>query len=480
MSNKATGAAESANSPAEAAADADATQNAAETANETTGDAVVATDSGADEDKAAHHVSRRAAFGFAGAGLAAGALAGAAGGYAAGGEDAPADKILDTYPFRGKHQAGILTPAQDNMFCAAFDVTTTDPEELKQLLSDWTVAAQQMTAGELVGGEPSENKQAVPRDSGEAWGYKPNGLTITFGFGRSLFVDSDGKDRFGIAKKMPKILSEGMPKFANENIRSADSDGDLLVQACSNDAQVCAHAIRNLNRIAMGTAKMRWSQTGYGRTSSTSVAQETPRNLFGFKDGTNNIKSEDGDAKLNEHLWVQKGDDSGADWMAGGTYFVVRKIHMFAEMWDNLRLIEQEQTFGRDKRYGAPLNVTAPTSGKDEFKPIDFKAKNKEGELEVPEDSHIAIVNPEQNKGRWMLRRGYNYTEGSDALGRLSAGLFFIAFVRDPRTNFYPILDKMTQKDALSEYLQHQARALFAIPAGIGQSDTMVGQALFS
>lgn len=480
MSNKATGAAESANSPAEAAADADATQNAAETANETTGDAVVATDSGADEDKAAHHVSRRAAFGFAGAGLAAGALAGAAGGYAAGGEDAPADKILDTYPFRGKHQAGILTPAQDNMFCAAFDVTTTDPEELKQLLSDWTVAAQQMTAGELIGGEPSENKQAVPRDSGEAWGYKPNGLTITFGFGRSLFVDSDGKDRFGIAKKMPKILSEGMPKFANENIRSADSDGDLLVQACSNDAQVCAHAIRNLNRIAMGTAKMRWSQTGYGRTSSTSVAQETPRNLFGFKDGTNNIKSEDGDAKLNEHLWVQKGDDSGADWMTGGTYFVVRKIHMFAEMWDNLRLIEQEQTFGRDKRYGAPLNVTAPTSGKDEFKPIDFKAKNKEGELEVPADSHIAIVNPEQNKGRWMLRRGYNYTEGSDALGRLSAGLFFIAFVRDPRTNFYPILDKMTQKDALSEYLQHQARALFAIPAGIGQSDTMVGQALFS
>lgn len=478
MSNKATDATESANTPAEEASDV--TQNTAETANETTGDAVVATGSGADEDKAAHHVSRRAAFGFAGAGLAAGALAGAAGGYAAGGEDAPADKILDTYPFRGKHQAGILTPAQDNMFCAAFDVTATDPEELKQLLSDWTVAAQQMTAGELVGGEPNENKQAVPRDSGEAWGYKPNGLTITFGFGRSLFVDSDGKDRFGIAKKMPKILSEGMPKFANENIRSADSDGDLLVQACSNDAQVCAHAIRNLNRIAMGTAKMRWSQTGYGRTSSTSVAQETPRNLFGFKDGTNNIKSEDGDAKLNEHLWVQKGDDSGADWMAGGTYFVVRKIHMFAEMWDNLRLIEQEQTFGRDKRYGAPLNVTAPTSGKDEFKPIDFKAKNKEGELEVPADSHIAIVNPEQNKGRWMLRRGYNYTEGSDALGRLSAGLFFIAFVRDPRTNFYPILDKMTQKDALSEYLQHQARALFAIPAGIGQSDTMVGQALFS
>ena len=32
-----------------------------------------------------------------------------------------------------------------------------------------------------------------------------------------------------------------------------------------------------------------------------------------------------------------------------------------------------------------------------------------------------------------MLRRGYNFTDGNDALGRLDAGLFFIAFVRDPR-----------------------------------------------
>ena len=69
----------------------------------------------------------------------------------------------------------------------------------------------------------------------------------------------------------------------------------------------------------MGTAKMRWSQTGYGRTSSTSVAQETPRNLFGFKDGTNNIKAEDPADQLNEHLWVQPGDDARRPWMAGGT-----------------------------------------------------------------------------------------------------------------------------------------------------------------
>ena len=97
---------------------------------------------------------------------------------------------------------------------------------------------------------------------------------------------------------------------------------------------------------------MKWSQVGYGRTSSTSVDQETPRNLFGFKDGTNNIKAEDSTEQLNEHLWVQSGDDAGS-WMAGGTYYVARRIHMFAEIWDRIRLIEQEQIMGRDKRYGA-------------------------------------------------------------------------------------------------------------------------------
>nr|BFE70555.1 hypothetical protein GCM10020092_038560 [Actinoplanes digitatis] len=73
------------------------------------------------------------------------------------------------------------------------------------------------------------------------------------------------------------------------------------------------HAIRNLARIGMGTVSVRWSQLGFGRTSSTSTAQATPRNLFGFKDGTRNLKAEQ-EELLREHLWVQPGD--GPDWMA--------------------------------------------------------------------------------------------------------------------------------------------------------------------
>ena len=424
--------------------------------------------------------SRRAMFTGAGLGAALAGLAGVAGGRAWEASQRPEEAILTVYPFRGDHQAGITTPAQDNMFTAAFDVSTTDVEELKTLLSDWAVAAEQMTSGELVGGQPSSNKQLPPKDTGEAWGYKPNGLTITFGVGKGLFVDADGKDRFGLAAKMPAVLKEGMPSFAGDQLHAAQSDGDLLIQACSNDAQVCVHAIRNLTRIAFGTATLRWSQVGYGRTSSTSVDQETPRNLFGFKDGTNNIKAEDSTDQLNEHLWVQKGDDAAAAWMTGGTYYVARRIRMLAEIWDRLRLIEQEQTMGRDKRYGAPLSIANPTKSSEEFTAVDYKAKDDKGETLVPADAHIAVVSPEQNQGRRMLRRGYNYTDGSDSLGQLQTGLFFIAFVRDPRTNFYPILDRMTKTDALQEYLKHEASALFAIPPGIKEGDTMVAASLFS
>ena len=437
-------------------------------------------ESGKSDKPGARGTSRRAMFTGAGLGAALAGLAGVAGGRAWEASRRPEDAILTTYPFRGDHQAGITTPAQDNMFTAAFDVSTTDVGELKTLLSDWAVAAEQMTAGELIGGQPSSNKQLPPKDTGEAWGYKPNGLTITFGVGRGLFVDAEGNDRFGLAAKMPAILKEGMPSFSGDQLHAAQSDGDLLIQSCSNDAQVCVHAIRNLTRIAFGTATLRWSQVGYGRTSSTSVDQETPRNLFGFKDGTNNIKAEDPADQLNEHLWVQPGDDAAASWMAGGTYYVARRIRMLAEVWDRLRLIEQEQTMGRDKRYGAPLSIANPTKSSEEFTTVDYAAKDDKGETLVPADAHIAVVSPEQNQGRRMLRRGYNYTDGSDSLGLLQTGLFFIAFVRDPRTNFYPILDRMTKNDALQEYLKHEAAALFAIPPGIKKDDTMVAASLFS
>ena len=43
-------------------------------------------------------------------------------------------RTAGTYPFTGVHQAGIVTPAQDRMYTAAFDLTTTSRDELVALL----------------------------------------------------------------------------------------------------------------------------------------------------------------------------------------------------------------------------------------------------------------------------------------------------------------------------------------------------------
>ncbi|UEJ83834.1 Dyp-type peroxidase [Brachybacterium halotolerans subsp. kimchii] len=423
-------------------------------------------------------LGRRGLFGAAGAGLVAGGLLGYSGGRAAApAPEAAPDPLQTSYPFRGEHQQGIVTPAQDYMFTAAYDVSATSLADLRELMSTWQVASEQMCAGELVGGQPLANRQAAPRDTGEAWGYPPSSLTFTVGVGPSLFRDEDGRDRFGLASRATEVLTQGVPRFTGDALREAQSDGDLVVQACADDAQVAMHAIRNLTRLAFGTAALRWTQIGYGRTSSTSTQQETPRNLFGFKDGTSNMKAEDGAQELAEHLWVGS-DDDGADWLRGGTYLMIRKIRMELEVWDRLRLLEQEDIIGRDKRYGAPLSVADPTSSSQEFTDPDLAAGGSASPL-IPVDAHIRMVSPDQNDGARMLRRGYNYTDGSDSLGRLDAGLFFEAFVRDPRTGFYPILDRMTKQDALSEYLQHVASGLFAILPGVAEGETMFGQALF-
>ncbi len=419
-------------------------------------------------------VSRRGLLGAAGAGLA-GLAAGAAGGFAVARDEAnpsPQSAGTRTYPFYGEHQAGILTPVQDRLHFAAFDVITDAREELAQLLKDWTAAAARMTqglgAGEL--GPTSGPYAAPPDDTGEAIGLPPAGLTITFGFGPTLFR-KDGKDRFGLASRQPDALQR-LPHFPADKLNPQRSDGDLCVQACADDPQVAVHAVRNLARIAFGRAAIRWSQLGFGRTSSTSTSQTTPRNLMGFKDGTMNLKAED-PAAVDAHVWVPADADSKGRWLAGGSYLVVRRINMTIETWDRQPLSEQERVIGRTKAEGAPL------SGGAEFSHPDFSLKGSDGEPLMATDAHVRMVHPSNNSGAKMLRRGYNFVDGSDGLGRLDAGLFFLAYVRDPRTHYIPIQMKLGMGDGLSEYVQHTGSALFAVPPGIAQGEH-VGQAMFA
>jgi len=417
-------------------------------------------------------VSRRRAIALAGVGVAGVAGAAAVGGALVKGVSADEpDPVEGAVAFTGAHQAGIVTPAQDRLHFVAFDVITKDRDRLIGLLRDWTTAAARMTAGQdagevgAVGGVP----EAPPDDTGEALELPPSALTITVGFGPTLFRDATGKDRFGIAGKRPEALAD-LPHFPGDRLDDAISGGDLCVQACANDPQVAVHAIRNLARIGMGVVSVRWSQLGFGRTSSTSTTQSTPRNLFGFKDGTANLKLEETDL-LREHLWVQPGD--GPEWMTGGSYLVSRKIRMIVETWDRSSLAEQEMIVGRRKGSGAPL------SGTGEFDEPDLDAKDADGEPVLAVNSHVRLAHPTMNGGARLLRRGYNFVDGSDGLGRLNAGLFFIAYQRDPRRQFVPIQRNLARTDEMNEYLKPVSQALFACPPGVAGPGDHWGRALF-
>jgi deferrochelatase/peroxidase EfeB len=394
--------------------------------------------------------------GLAGASLAASALsttalsvaaagpAGAAGD--PGGGDAP------TVPFHGPHQAGITTPEQGHLVFATYDVTATGRAALATLLATWTDAAHRLTAGLPVDG-PS-GPLSPPADTGEAVGLGPSRLTLTLGFGPTLF-----DDRFGLGPHRPDALVD-LPAFAGDALDPQQSGGDLCVQACAADARVAFHAVHNLTHLALGSATVRSLQLGFGRTASPGDGQPAPRNLIGFQDGTDNLVPTD-TAAMDRFVWADRA--GGPAWMAGGTYLVARRIRIHLEAWERSTLHDQEQTIGRRKANGAALGSSGPAD------PVDLAAVGPDGHPVIPSNAHIRVAAPASNGGEAILRRGYSFADGIDPVtGELDAGLFFICFQRDPRRQFIPIQQALADGDALAQYLETTGSALFACPPGIG------------
>ena len=132
--------------------------------------------------------------------------------------------------------------------------------------------------------------------------------------------------------------------------------------------------------------------------------------------------------------------------MAGGSYLVARKIRMVIETWDRQQLGEQERIIGRDKGEGAPL------SGGTEFTEPELpRARHRPAAPRSTRTRTCGSRIPTTNNGAQLLRRGYNFVDGNDELGRLNAGLFFIAFQRDPRKQFIPI-QRSSRERPMNEY----------------------------
>jgi deferrochelatase/peroxidase EfeB len=371
-------------------------------------------------------------------------------------------------PFYGHHQAGVATPAQECLYFAAFDLTSDAVDDLRDVLEQWTAAAARLTAGEPY--RPAAQRlDQPPLDTGEAVGLGSSRLTVTIGFGPGAFGASGG-DRFGLAHLRPPEL-EQLPAFRGESLDMESSGGDLCVQACADDPQVAFHAVHVLSRVGGSAVALRWTQQGFGRTSSTSRSQITPRNLMGFKDGTDNLRAEDA-REMEEFVWVASTD--GPAWMIGGSYLIARRIKILFDVWDATPLEDQQRTIGREKLSGAPLGSQA------ESDPVDLQAIDANGELEIPANAHIRLANPENNGGQRILRRGYSYCENVEpGSGEIDAGLFFIAFQRSPTRQFIPLQQRLAASDALNRHTLHTSSAVFACPPGV-RPGGFLGEGLFS
>ncbi|WP_328561474.1 iron uptake transporter deferrochelatase/peroxidase subunit [Streptomyces coelicoflavus] len=421
----------------------------------------------AENTTAPESISRRRLLGTAGAtGLVLG-TAGAAAGYAAAPSSAAAPLTSlgsGRAMFHGKHQPGITTPMQARGHLVAFDLAAgTGRKEATALLRRWSD-----TARRLMAGEPTATRDTdVARDAG------PSSLTITFGFGHSFF------GRTGLEKQRPVAL-DPLPDFSSDHLDKKRSNGDLWVQIGADDALVAFHALRAIQQDAGTAARVRWQMNGFNRSPGATAHPMTARNLMGQVDGTRNPKPADAD--FDERIFVPEESGSGSggpgksapDWMANGSYVVVRRIRMLLDDWETLSLKAQEDVIGRRKSDGSPLSGGGDAT---ETTDMDLEKTDASGKLVVPINAHARITRPDQNGGAAMVRRPFSYHDGFDTDGVPDAGLLFICWQADPLRGFVPVQRKLDRGDALSQFIRHEASGLFAVPGGAPEGE-YVGQRL--
>lgn len=356
------------------------------------------------------------------------------------------------YEFFGEHQSGIITPVQRQIYFLVVDLHTQDIESIKQMFKDWTDFSQKLMQGDNI--LPyGKNPHVPPSDTGEADSLGAYGLTLTFGLGLGFFK------KLGLKDKIPNEFKD-LPNFARDQIRPELSGGDICIQACADDPQVAFHAVRQLVRQARSNITMKWSQAGFNSFDSDN---HTPRNLFGFKDGTaNKLTLQDAD----KHIWAKA---DSPKWFVGGTYLVARVIQMHLETWDRTSLKGQEDTFSRHRHSGAPIG------SQDEFDAFDANAKDANGKNLMPDIGHTTLAN---KTGLQILRRSFSYSSGIDSkTGQFDAGLLFISFQQSPE-QFVVMQNALGRVDKMNEYTTHIGSGLFACLGGVTKGEYL-GQKLF-
>lgn len=306
------------------------------------------------------------------------------------------------FPERPGRQSGVTTPQQPCLLLTAYDLARgvagpEGAERLRGLLARW-----------------------------------PDQSTATVGVGPAL------PGRLGL--RVPDGLRE-LPPFPGDRLDPARSGGDLVVQLGAPDTWTAVTAAMALDRAAGPLLTVRWRQHGFQQPVAPG---ETPRNLFGFKDGT--VNPDPGERE--RWVWLTDGPDRD------GTFLVVRRIRMLTEQFARLPGARQEAVVGRHLRSGAALGRSV------EHEEPDLFAKAPDGRYLLPADSHVRLAHSRLDGGARMLRRGYSYADGPD-----DQGLVFLAFMRDPAL-FVRVQERLAGGDAMNPFVEHRGSAVFHILPG--------------
>ncbi|MDX2543457.1 Dyp-type peroxidase [Streptomyces sp. WI04-05B] len=351
----------------------------------------------------------------------------------------PAAAGPPAFHFRGPRQAGVTTPQQTSALVTAYDLApavqgAAGVRALREVFGRWTRALAEILDGELPSPSPVRAEGTEEAAEGVRIGDAGKArLTATVAIGPRL-------PRL-LCVAAPGALRE-LPPFPDDRLDPAFGGGDLLLQLCADDPRVTTAAASALTRLAGDTLRPRWRQAG---SLAPTPAGQTPRNLLGFKDGTENPTSKECER------WV---------WSDDATYLVVRRIHIDVAGFARLGTRRQEEIIGRHRASGAPLGQ------RHEHDDVDIFAKTPQGRYVIPSRSHVRAASPRLDAGARMLRRGYDYDAGPD-----DRGLLFLAFMRDPAL-FARVQHRMTATDDLSRFIEHRGSAVaYVLPGALPGED---------
>jgi dye decolorizing peroxidase len=350
-----------------------------------------------------------------------------------------------TVPFYGEHQPGIELHQAAHATLVAFRLrANTDAERLGRLLRLWSDDAALLQSG-----------RPTLADSNPELSRTPASLTITIGLGFGAFAAAKFTEQWPLTHR-------AIPAFDTDRLDARWSGGDLLLQISANDGATVVHALRELAKDAQPFAERVWQQSGWHVQPDVNPG-ESPRNLFGFKEGAGNPTP--GTSKFATTVW---NDGSKHQWFAGGTSMVIRRIRTDLDLWDQVPPLMQETVFGRHVINGAPLGGTS------EFQKPNFTARTAGGALVIATDAHIRLAESPSN----IFRRPYNYDDGLTEAGVQDLGLLFIAYGAEIE-QYLGIQSALASGDALNRWTAAVGSALFVIPPGARQAGGWVGDTLF-